>query len=585
MNYCVDFLFLIDIFVNMFTMYYDEANKFWEERIPHIIQHYAKSWMLIDVLCIFPFDLVTRSSQTSLIRMLKFLRIIKMVRAIKASTIVSRVFVRYEINQDFFKIVRNIITILVSFHLIVCIWKGLGSETDPESWIMLNGLVKGEGDNAELPTPDMYYITIIQLVMFVGELDLMLSSERFLFIVSTLVVYALAAVFFAEIMDLIANLNEETTKFKNFMSDLNEFMRDNNFPQTLRESMREYFQYRHGTGEGETQVAERTTLLKSLSPKLLEEVGIHMSRQGMGRVHLFRDVRTDVMVKFTLATHTNVYISHESIYSAGHPAGRVYMLMKGALMCDGRMVKDGDVCGEVSLLSRQTLYTDSVVTTMYSSVSYISREAVETILVDFPCEQKRMRRKVLRSIGRKAILFYAYMGRRQMGLFTPFDRYFTATVPESRMYASWATFAYLNGSAMEMEIAALRIQRQFRNLRIARLLKLSLYKIKTQVSFRHHHINMELENLKKSDAKLVQHMLVNELRRQKARARKGLKMCVERLYEKHTGQDEMDSVDKRLALLESDLFDFREETHERMESMAEKHGSFEGMMRKHYFGI
>ena len=81
--------------------------------------------------------------------------------------------------------------------------------------------------------------------MLVGELDLFYSSERTLFIFSNFVLMGLAAVVVGEIVDLIASLNEEASKFNKSMMDLNALMRESNFPQALKFKTREFFRYRH----------------------------------------------------------------------------------------------------------------------------------------------------------------------------------------------------------------------------------------------------------------------------------------------------------------------------------------------------
>ena len=56
-NYGIDFLFLLDIFLNFNCAYYDDDLAIIEDRCT-IAKNYACSWLFIDVLAIFPFDLI-----------------------------------------------------------------------------------------------------------------------------------------------------------------------------------------------------------------------------------------------------------------------------------------------------------------------------------------------------------------------------------------------------------------------------------------------------------------------------------------------------------------------------------------------
>ena len=56
-NYGIDFLFLVDICLNFNCAYYDDDLAIIEDRCT-IAKNYALSWLIIDVLAIFPFDLI-----------------------------------------------------------------------------------------------------------------------------------------------------------------------------------------------------------------------------------------------------------------------------------------------------------------------------------------------------------------------------------------------------------------------------------------------------------------------------------------------------------------------------------------------
>ena len=53
-----DFIFLVDIILTFFTSYHDEKHDL--EILEHklIAKKYLKSWFLLDLISIFPFDLV-----------------------------------------------------------------------------------------------------------------------------------------------------------------------------------------------------------------------------------------------------------------------------------------------------------------------------------------------------------------------------------------------------------------------------------------------------------------------------------------------------------------------------------------------
>lgn len=55
----IDALFLIDIFVNIFSSYYTTENKL-ETSITRVICNYAKGWLIIDLVACIPFSLIEK---------------------------------------------------------------------------------------------------------------------------------------------------------------------------------------------------------------------------------------------------------------------------------------------------------------------------------------------------------------------------------------------------------------------------------------------------------------------------------------------------------------------------------------------
>ena len=64
-NYTIDFLFLIDIILNFNMAYYDEDFAIIEDRC-EIAKTYLMGWFVIDVLAIFPFDLIAKINANSM---------------------------------------------------------------------------------------------------------------------------------------------------------------------------------------------------------------------------------------------------------------------------------------------------------------------------------------------------------------------------------------------------------------------------------------------------------------------------------------------------------------------------------------
>ena len=88
-NNTFDFFFLIDIILNFNTAYYDEDFAIIEDRC-EIAKSYLTGWFIIDVLAIFPFDVLMNANQmngmvrlTRLSRLYKVIKLLRLVRIFK----------------------------------------------------------------------------------------------------------------------------------------------------------------------------------------------------------------------------------------------------------------------------------------------------------------------------------------------------------------------------------------------------------------------------------------------------------------------------------------------------------------------
>lgn len=121
-DFFVDFLFLIDIFLNMCTAYYDEDYEMVLDR-RQIIRHYARFWLWIDVLAFFPFEvpflilessgvITDQSVPTGVFGMLKLPRLFRLLRVFKKLDVVAA--------ANALRIVALLVTFCLIAHWFAC---------------------------------------------------------------------------------------------------------------------------------------------------------------------------------------------------------------------------------------------------------------------------------------------------------------------------------------------------------------------------------------------------------------------------------------------------------------------------------
>ena len=128
----MDSLFLVDIFLCFNTAYYDEDYETVEDRCV-IAKTYLSGWFTIDLLAIFPFDLLTSANNanemirlTRLGRMYKIVKLVRLVRVLKLQKSKSRTrgdaHEQARVDVAFKRIMLFVMNFTLLTHIFSCFW-------------------------------------------------------------------------------------------------------------------------------------------------------------------------------------------------------------------------------------------------------------------------------------------------------------------------------------------------------------------------------------------------------------------------------------------------------------------------------
>lgn len=184
---CMDFLFLIDIFVTFNSSYIDSKGVHITRRFA-IAKSYVFGTFFIDVLAIFPFYLFTSASgkSNSLIRILRISKLTRIFRGSKILTVFKN-FARTEAADKLIKIIQTysgvarllsaIYIILLLAHFIACLWYFVAKIDDfgPDTWVFKRGLL--DADEIRLYLSSLYFSFAILTTVGFGDIHANTVSE------------------------------------------------------------------------------------------------------------------------------------------------------------------------------------------------------------------------------------------------------------------------------------------------------------------------------------------------------------------------------------------------------------------------
>lgn len=169
-NRIVDAGFLVDLVFNFFLPYHDPDTR--REIINHasIAAHYLQGWFIVDILSIFPFDIVFEQASGNsgagatfrIVRVIRLLKLAKLLRVVRASRIVTRWRSRVGISFSLVQLVSFLVYVLLLAHWSACAFYLVGTLTMDEaagitSWVVQEDVL---GKPFEAYVASLYFSTM-----------------------------------------------------------------------------------------------------------------------------------------------------------------------------------------------------------------------------------------------------------------------------------------------------------------------------------------------------------------------------------------------------------------------------------------
>jgi len=123
-GYAVDAFFWFDIGVTFYSAYYSSRGTLVVD-LKVIRERYAKSWLALDLLAVFPFEIFVRSRYSRNADLLKLTRLLRITRVLKL--LESRYKSLHESARLYSRAVKILLFLVLSLHWIACAWHSVCS--------------------------------------------------------------------------------------------------------------------------------------------------------------------------------------------------------------------------------------------------------------------------------------------------------------------------------------------------------------------------------------------------------------------------------------------------------------------------
>lgn len=333
-DYTMDGLFFIDIILNFFIAYYDSDYVLIDKR-KDIACHYLRTWFIIDMTAILPFNLMFETSDfgalarlTKIPRLYRLVRMFRMFRMLKIARRKGD-FAKYfgklaSIGIGLERLVMLFVTFLLLCHIIACFWViiQLFEEDQPDTWVYQN-------DFQDLDAGDLYIrafyftVTTITTVGF-GDISPTTNIEMIfgvIVMISGVVAFSYAT---GALSSLLSNMDHNTAIMKQRIEVLDSIRDTYSIGPALYEELRQSVVY-----ESSRDVSNQVEFVEKLPNRLKIELSVKIHREIVKNIPFFTNRERDFIAFIGPMLKPQRARENEYVFVENDIITKFYFLSKG----------------------------------------------------------------------------------------------------------------------------------------------------------------------------------------------------------------------------------------------------------------
>ncbi|GLE08748.1 hypothetical protein PINS_up020163 [Pythium insidiosum] len=391
--YACELLFVVDIYVEVNTGYYEDGNVTLDAAKARS-KYFRSKRFIIDALALVPWSLLLRPANLSVapvfLEFHKFLRVNRIPRYVAA---LEDVYARYYVLLKMFKV---LLVILSLSHYVACIRFLFGyDEHHSNHWLPK---VKHDGGHGH---PEPHYEYLMSLFwafglltgLFEGELPHTFIQFAFTIFVAlcgfSLFTYLCATYFMISKCESghVATAEARINQLKYLLSF-------HHVPENLQAQAIEYLKRYYTHSESNDREAMRL-----LCPSISKDIQVALLKDMVGNIIFFKDCNRQFIMAVTSLLELVSLPAGMVVFSQGDEGDSMYLVNAGVLyvLVNGvkiRELRRGAFFGEMGLFLRRPRY-GTIVTTTYCSLYKLVRFHVDRLFEGYPQYSKLIPERVM----------------------------------------------------------------------------------------------------------------------------------------------------------------------------------------------
>lgn len=375
-NIVTDLLFLVDIFVNFNSAFYDEDMEVIDDR-KRVVKNYVTSWFVIDFLAIFPFTFAfgSEDSYNSLIRItrlgkitriIKLMKILRILKVIKNQQRLMKYMNEYlRIGIGFERIFFFLLIFFIACHIVACLFIACAQFYNDDDGDFTGTWIE-EFDQYKNNSGTIYEISLywtITTITTVGYGDISGHNllERMFCILTMIIGVAAFSFVNGSLASIFQSMDTTKAELNERIAILERIAKAYNIPEKLKIRMVRQMGFNANSEFKEVQI-----LLDNLPPKLKQEVSLYIYN-GMFQTTTFLADKDQSFVSWICPLLIpKRFEENEIIFNQNEQAEDIFFLQKGdisyvvpvASWKPIRSIKQGEHFGIIDIVA--SIYKQSI---------------------------------------------------------------------------------------------------------------------------------------------------------------------------------------------------------------------------------
>lgn len=358
-----------------------------------ILISYFKSWMIVDIVAFFPFEVFFNSAR-SINPLFKIFRITRMYKVLKITKIVKWIKVKKNYGmmiklQDIFGIKHSVLQMIVTFisillciHIISCIWcfSARLDDYSPNTWVSRSGNI--DEDSFSLYLSSFYWSLTTLTTVGYGDISAGTNLERIISIFWMICSLNFLGFTISTLSSFLNGIDTHDKILLNKLAIIDEFCHEAGLSKLLKLKLRNAL--RHSSSISRYSLLQQFDILNELPKDLKYEIALAMHR-GAARTFKFFNSKDDYLIVAIVPYLTPNFVNIDNyVYKSYDFPDEIYFLVKGRVV----YINPKNGTGIYTIMKKDYFGDIEVLMKIPRKFSAISRENCEMLCLSYQIVSK-----------------------------------------------------------------------------------------------------------------------------------------------------------------------------------------------------